>query len=191
MHRTILTVIILLAFSTLLAQSLEITDFQRLDSDMTARITAPKMDNYGKPMALLKISTALTGVSVTGSGYIDVETRIGEIRVYVSEGTFRIRLAVEGYERLTYNLPETAQSAVVYSMTLRGEKVADQIPVSFITKPEDAEKWLDGELLGTGDSYSVAIGEHTIEIRMHGYEPYRATIQVDEKNALFKDIIPC
>ena len=189
MHRNIFTFLIFLAFSTLLAQSLEITDFQRVDSDISARVTAPKMDNYGKPMALLKISTALTGVSVTGTGYCEVEAHTGELWVFVNEGTFNIKVAVKGYERLVYPLPETAKSAIVYRMKLRGEKVADQIPVSFITKPEDAEKWLDGELLGTGESFSVAPGNYALEVRKGGYQTYRETITVDGNNVLFKDIV--
>ena len=188
MHRIITTILIFLAFSTLLAQSLEITDFQRVDSDLSARVTAPKMDNYGKPMALLKISTALTGVSVTGTGLCEVEAHTGELWVFVNEGTFNIKVAVKGYERLVYPLPETAKSATVYRMKLRGEKVADQIPISFITKPEDAEKWLDGELLGTGESFSVAPGNYALEVRKGGYQTYHKTITVDEHNVLFKDI---
>ncbi len=188
MHR-IIVAIILLAFSTLLAQSLEITDFQRLDSDMTARVTAPKMDNYGKPMALLKISTALTGVSVTGSGYIDVETRIGEIWAYVSEGTFRIRLAVEGYERLTYNLPETAQSAVVYSMTLRGEKIADQVPVMFDTDPSVAEIFIDGNSVGRTQngklSTTTGAGSHAVRIVLDGFETVEEEQDIQIGNQAF------
>ncbi len=188
MNRIILTAFLLILCCILTAQSLEITDFRRVDSDVSARVTAPKMDNYGKPMALLKISTALTGVSVTGTGLCEVEAKTGELWVYISDGTFNIKVAKEGFERLVYPLPETAISATVYRMKLRGDRI-DKLTVSFITEPDDAEKWLDGDLLGTGDSYTVAPGEHRLQVKMQGYKSYSTTIIVDEKHVLFRDIV--
>ncbi len=188
MNRIIVTVFLSILCCILTAQSLEITDFERIDSDVSARVTASKLDNYGKPMALFKISTALTGVSVTGTGLCEVEAKTGELWVYVNEGTFNIKVAVEGYERLVYRLPETAKSATVYRMKLRGDRI-DKLNVLFITEPGDAEKWLDDELLGTGDSYIVTPGEYTLQVRKQGYKSYVTTIIVDEKHVLFRDIV--
>ncbi len=191
MHRIIVTIIVFLAFTSLLAQSLEITDFQRVDNDMTARVTAPRMDNYGKPMALLKISTALTGVSVTGTGYCEVEAKTGELWVYVGDGTFNIKVAVEGYERLVYPLPETAKSAIVYRMKLRGNTYNPHIEVLNLTfefNTDNVAISLDDKAFitafSTVSSFSLPAGSYSFTFRKDGYKTQTREITLTDDQSI-------
>ncbi len=189
MNRIVTTLFAIALCSILAAQTLEITDFQRVDNDMTARVNAPRMDNYGKPMALLKIATALTGVSVTGTGFCEVEAHTGEVWVYVNDGTFNIKIAVEGYERLVYNLPETAKSSTVYRMKLRGDNPLEQISVMFTTDPSGAEIIIDDRSIGKTQNgrlgATIGSGKHALKIVLDGFETVEDDLDIRVGNQGF------
>jgi len=115
---------------------------------------------------------------------------MGRWNVYVSPGERAIDVHAEGFKPLKVVLSSfginSVKSGEVYHLEITGNEF---ITISIIAEPNGAEKWLDGELLGTEDTYTVSKGEHLLEVKKSGYKEYTKTIKVEEEQVLFRDIV--
>ncbi|MDP8211200.1 MAG: SUMF1/EgtB/PvdO family nonheme iron enzyme [Candidatus Stygibacter australis] len=115
---------------------------------------------------------------------------MGRWNVYVSPGERAIDVHAEGFEPLKVVLSSfginSVKSGDVFHLKITGNK---SITISIIADPNGAEKWLDGELLGTEDTYTISKGEHLLEVKKSGYMDYTKTITVEEEQVLFRDIV--
>jgi formylglycine-generating enzyme len=188
--RFLLVLLILFAFSLLFAAEMMVKQpLSEVPGDL-ALVQNPVKDMSGRDCALVKISTDLAPFDKIESNQtpVNIVSRIGEVWVYLSPGDRRLYFTKTGYARFIYDIPITLMGNTVYTMTLTGGSTAAALPVSILTTPADAEKWLDGTLLGTGDSFSLARGEYRLEVRKTGFKIYAHTITIDDNNALIKDI---
>ena len=116
--------LLLLAISPqhLMAQNqIQVTSFQRMETDLTARVTAPRHDQNGEVCALLRIVTTDINFMFEPDalGIVSRVNKPGEIWLYVPRGARRISIMHERYGVLrNYFYPDIIEAATVYEMVL-------------------------------------------------------------------------
>jgi hypothetical protein len=139
--KKILTILLFTLFTgTLFAQSqISVQSFQKLGSDMTARIEAPKKDQNGDICAIIKVVTTQTGFTwdSDGLGIISAEPKVGEYWLYLPWGAKRLTIKHPQLGVLReYQYPVPIEKATVYEMVLTTGKV------STIVEPIVTGQWL-------------------------------------------------
>ena len=127
--KRILTILLFTLFTgTLFAQSqISVQSFRKLDSDMTARIEAPKKDQNGDICAIIKVVTTQTGFTwdSDGLGIISAEPKVGEYWLYLPWGAKRLTIKHPQLGVLReYQYPLPIEKATVYEMILTTGKVS-------------------------------------------------------------------
>ncbi|MDD3051413.1 MAG: PEGA domain-containing protein [Candidatus Cloacimonetes bacterium] len=115
----------------------------------------------------------------------------GRHEVYVQPNERMIEVYALGYKPLdvvlySYGIPYLDEGDV-YHLELTGDKKKD-FSLVVISNPADAEKWLDGELLGTGESFNITKGEHTLEVKKKGYTTIRKNFTANDQITTFRDM---
>lgn len=122
-------IINLLLFFTLfssLSAEIAVKSFRKLDSDMTARIDAPKKDQNGDVCAIIKVVTIQTGFiwEPDGLGIVSAENKGGEYWLYVPYGAKRLTIKHPQLGILRdYMYPLPIEKAMVYELVLTTGKV--------------------------------------------------------------------
>ena len=115
-----------------------------------------------------------------------------EYTFYVNDNQRVIEITHSDYEALEvrlladFNIEVHAQRVYEMKLTNVPEKIF--INVVIISQPADAEKIIDGKNLGTGQTFKLFIGKHTLKVQKNGYRSQTKTITVSESSTLFKDI---
>ncbi|NLR91923.1 PEGA domain-containing protein [Flammeovirga agarivorans] len=150
------------------AQKLSIIDFEHKQTDMDAKVNFPREDINGDKCAIIKVQTDRKdlefslGTSIQHEGVVQ---KIGEVWVYVPEGTRMISIASpELNKKANYNFPMSIKKSNVYSITLEvggkfifePEKKKSSY-VIFSTKPEGALVYVDDQFVGTAEEYGGEI----------------------------------
>ena len=81
---------------TVLAQSISVSSFKLLDTDLTANTAGTmEMDQNGETAALIKVVTTQTGFSFDGGalGIVKTKQTPGEVWVYIPRGAKKRRSA--------------------------------------------------------------------------------------------------
>jgi formylglycine-generating enzyme required for sulfatase activity len=180
--------LLLILFSLAWAEEFEVKSFELIGNDLTARVHEKK-DINEIPCAVLKIRTDITGpflietnLGVTGN----VEYKTGELVVYISENERQIRIAREGFIKMTYDIPLRPERWNTYQMVLTRKD--NSLPVVINSIPADAEKYIDGKLLGTDKLYNVERGTHTLLLKKAGYKNLERQITVSEENKYLENL---
>ena len=100
---------------------IRVNSFQRMETDVTARITSPKRDQNGEVCALIRIVTTEKELMFEADalGITARENKPGEIWIYVPRGARRISIMHNDYGVLrNYFYPDIIEKAVVYEMEL-------------------------------------------------------------------------
>lgn len=100
---------------------IQVTSFQRMETDVTARITAPQKDQNGEVCALIRIVTTAKDLMFEADalGITARENKTGEIWLYVPHGARRISIMHNDYGVLrNYFYPDIIEKAAVYEMEL-------------------------------------------------------------------------
>ncbi|NLA39788.1 MAG: SUMF1/EgtB/PvdO family nonheme iron enzyme, partial [Methanomicrobiales archaeon] len=186
-----LCILCFLFASTLLASNeFIIESFKALPNDMAGSVYAKK-DGNNEFCGLIKVKTGIKeDLDFSSSLKFNLfeKKKPGEYWVYVSPGEGRLTLYAEGFTPKHFHITsEKIESKRSYELLVRA-KEEQKIPVSILTDQVDAEKWLDGELLGTGDNFQVVPGKYRLSIKKEGYKEYSAEVLFDKDNALIKDI---
>ncbi|MCK4311272.1 MAG: SUMF1/EgtB/PvdO family nonheme iron enzyme [Candidatus Cloacimonetes bacterium] len=154
-------------------------------------------DADGKWAPVLIVKTELKGLGFKNIGRPTKHAPIynekkNEYKFYMNDKQRVVEITHSEYEPLVvrlladYNIEVHAQR--VYEMVLTNVPEKVFINVVIISKPSDAEKIIDGENLGTGQTFKLFIGKHTLEVQKEGYISKTKTITVSESSTLFKDI---
>jgi formylglycine-generating enzyme required for sulfatase activity len=133
--------------------------FTKLDNDLTARIAAPVRDRNNDLTALLKMVTNATGFDFDGGsiGIEKIEYKVGEVWVYIPEGSRAITIAHPQFKLLrNYTYPMPIEAGAVYEMVLaHGEliTVVKEQPLlsEFVvidSEPSGADLYLNGTAVG-------------------------------------------
>ena len=189
--------LLLLAISPqhLMAQNqIQVTSFQRMETDLTARVTAPKHDQNGEVCALLRIVTTDMNFMFEPDalGIVSRVNKPGEIWIYVPRGARRISIMHERYGVLrNYFYPDIIEAATVYEMVLEtgsNEKQAsaDANMQLLVMRPEPAtaDVYIDDEKMPTENgvfSATMKKGEHTYRVEAPMYAPEAGILRLEEK----------
>jgi PEGA domain len=158
-------------------------------------VNLPDKDRYdinGDLCGMLIVRTGIEEMNIDSPMRHRQINKPGEYWIVLSPGTSYVDLKKVDYATLMVDFRQSInriEAGKVYEMTIDGDGGGEFLPVSIIADPSGAEKWLDGELLGTEDTYTVKKGEYLLEVKMPGYNTYSKTITVDAEYVLFKDII--
>ncbi len=158
-----------------------------------------KRDADGKWAPVLIVKTELRGlgfrnVSQPTKHAATYDEGKHQYTFYMNDNQRVIEITHSDYEALEvrlladFGIEVNAQRVYEMKLTNVPEKVF--INVVIISQPADAEKIVDGENLGTGQSFRITTGEHTIDIEKMGYESKRnEVIIVSEEDNYFTFIM--
>ena len=170
---------------------ISVASFQRMESDLTARVTAPKRDQNGEICALIRIVTNVKDFMFEPDalGITARENKTGEIWLYVPRGARRISILHDqlGIMR-NYFYPEIIEKATVYEMVLntgdREDKPVVENNMQFLVfrpEPATANIYIDDELVPVENGLFNATmpkGEHTYRVEAPMYQPDAGIIQL-------------
>ena len=160
MKRVYIGYLLLLCSVIINAQSLSISSFRLLDSDLTANTTGTiEKDQNGEIAAIIKVVTTQTGFTFDGGslGIVKTIQKPSEIWVYVPRGLRKITISHPQLGMLRdyyFNIP--IEAARTYEMILVSGEVQTIVKqtrssqfVVFQLEPSNAIVEIDGEMLET------------------------------------------
>ena len=159
--RTVFCIIALsfLCNINIVAQELNVKSFVVKTNDITAR-TQPRQDNNKNDCALIKVQLAASGAVFSGNVVGDVSYNTSEYLVYMSEGSKRLSVKLEGYLPVEASFEDYGIKALegktTYVMTISGASVARQIEAPRIktgwiileSEPSGANVYINNEFVG-------------------------------------------
>lgn len=111
--KTIVTLFLSLIYGTSLAQNFTVTDFQESLQDV---ISTNVKDKNGNDCAIIKFSTEDKGFTIDNA--INSFENIGDLYVYLPEGTDAITIRHRVHRTLFYHIPIHIQSGCHYTATI-------------------------------------------------------------------------
>jgi hypothetical protein len=162
---------------------ISVASFNRMETDITARVTAPKRDQNGEVCALIRIVTNVKDLMFEPDalGITARENKTGEIWLYVPRGARRISILHDelGIMR-NYFYPEIIDKATVYEMVLNTGDGNDKPAVEnnmqfFVLRPEpaNANVYVDDEQVPIENglfSATMPKGDHTYRVEAPMYQ---------------------
>lgn len=161
---------------------IEVASFNRMETDITARVTAPKRDQNGEVCALIRIVTTVKDLMFEPDalGITARENKPGEIWLYVPRGARRISIMHDKYGVLrNYFYPDIIDKSTVYEMEVRVNDGTSHEPVDTNTQllvmrpdPADATIYIDDEKVPTKKGLFTATmkkGSHTYRVEAPMY----------------------
>lgn len=161
---------------------IEVASFNRMETDITARVTAPKRDQNGEVCALIRIVTTVKDLMFEPDalGITARENKSGEIWLYVPRGARRISIMHDKYGVLrNYFYPDIIDKSTVYEMEVRVNDGTSHEPVDTNTQllvmrpdPADATIYIDDEKVPTEKGLFTATmkkGSHTYRVEAPMY----------------------
>jgi len=138
--------------------------------------------------AAIKVISDMSGLSYqSNNGVVEVEKSPGVDMVYLQPDERVLEIYKSGYEPLRVILSDyniQLKSRQIWEMKVTGEK--KPLNVTILSDPPDAEKIIDGEVFGTGESFRIVPGEHELRLRKEGYRGITTRITVTEENTFFR-----
>ena len=178
------------------SQSISVSSFKLLDSDLTANTAGTmEQDQNGEVAALIKVVTTQTGFAFDGGamGIVKTKQTPGEIWVYVPRGSKKITIKHPQLGVLRdYFYPISIESARTYEMILLAGTVQtivqqtsnSQYLVIKVT-PADAVVELNNELLPTSDGIAekfVKLGSYEYRVQAPNYHTTAGMVEVTDPN---------
>lgn len=161
---------------------IEVASFNRMETDITARVTAPKRDQNEEVCALIRIVTTVKDLMFEPDalGITARENKPGEIWLYVPRGARRISIMHDKYGVLrNYFYPDIIDKSTVYEMEVRVNDGTSHEPVDTNTQllvmrpdPADATIYIDDEKVPTEKGLFTATmkkGSHTYRVEAPMY----------------------
>ena len=161
---------------------IEVASFNRMETDITARVTAPKRDQNGEVCALIRIVTTVKDLMFEPDalGITARENKPGEIWLYVPRGARRSSIMHDKYGVLrNYFYPDIIDKSTVYEMEVRVNDGTSHEPADTNTQllvmrsdPADATIYIDDEKVPTEKGLFTATmkkGSHTYRVEAPMY----------------------
>ena len=183
--------LILLTFAILLnvrisGQELLVKSMKAAPIDLSAS-TYERKDLTGEACGLVKVQLAATGAQFEGNVIGQVEYRTGEYWVYMTQGSYMLRIKHPDIVPLDVNFRDYGVSGVdgkvTYTLTLLmpqtgGPAQKQKLIVNY--SPATAMVIVDSKVYREDGHLEVdlPVGEHTYVIAEHGYESVEATIKL-------------
>ena len=174
------------------AQELTVKSFVVKTNDITAR-TQPRQDINGNDCALIKVQLAASGAEFGGNVVGNVSYNKSEYLVYMSEGSKRLSVKLEGYLPLEASFEDYGIKALegktTYVMTISGASVARQIEAPRIktgwiileSEPSGASVYINNEFVGNTplNNYKQSYGTYKYRLESPNYHPATGTIELN------------
>lgn len=170
---------------------ISVASFQRMESDITARVTAPKRDQNGEICAIIRIVTTEKELMFEPDalGITARENKTGEIWIYVPRGARRISILHDKLGILrNYFYPDIIEKATVYEMVLNTGGNEDKPVVEnnmqfLVVRPEPATAnvYIDDEQVPIENGLFNATmpkGEHTYRVEAPMYQSDAGVIKL-------------
>ena len=196
MKKFLIGYIFLLCSIIINAQSLSVSSFRLLESDLTANTTGTiEKDQNGEVTALIKVVTTQNGFTFDGGalGVVKTIQKPSEIWVYVPKGLKKITISHPKLGMLRdyyFNIP--IEAARTYEMVLTSGEIHtiikqntnSQYLVVKVTPPE-ATVELNNEILPTSNGFAqkfVKLGTYDYRIQAQDYHTAAGKVTVDDPN---------
>lgn len=176
---------------------IQVTSFHRMETDVTARISAPKKDQNGEVCALIRIVTTEKDFMFEPDalGIVARENKPGEIWLYVPRGSRRISVMHDKYGVLrNYFYPDIIDKATVYEMELSAGDASKAATVDsnmqlLVMRPEpaNADIYIDDEKMPTEKGLFTATmkkGTHTYRVESSMYAPEAGVIDLGSEQKI-------
>ena len=185
------------ATATEAQNKIQVTSFNRMETDVTARITAPQRDQNGEVCALIRIVTTEKGLMFEPDalGIVSRENKPGEIWLYIPRGARRISIMHDKFGVLrNYFYPDIIEKATVYEMEIQIGDGAQQTPANTNTQlivmrpdPATADNYIDDEKVPTENGLFTATmkkGTHTYRVESPMYAPEAGIIDLGSEQKI-------
>ena len=192
MKHYLIILLFIICFDNIHAQKLNVESFVVKTSDITAR-TQPRQDINGNDCALIKVQLAASGAEFGGNVVGIVSYNKSEYLVYMSEGSKRLSVKLEGYLPLEASFEDYGIKALegktTYVMTISGASVARQIEAPRIktgwiileSEPSGASVYINDEFVGKTplNNYKQSYGTYQYRLESPNYHPATGTIELN------------
>ncbi|MBN2830374.1 MAG: PEGA domain-containing protein, partial [Candidatus Cloacimonetes bacterium] len=156
-------------------------------------VNLPDNDRYdrnGNLCGMLIVRSGIKNLNIDSPMKHRQIEKNGEYWVILQDGCWYVDIKKVDYAPLEINFRESItkiDAGKVYEVTIDAltPEAGDLINISIISDPEDAEKWLDGKLLGTGKGFTVKKGTHQLELKKNGFKSQSRDINVSKDNFTF------
>lgn len=185
------------ATATEAQNKIQVTSFNRMETDVTARITAPQRDQNGEVCALIRIVTTEKGLMFEPDalGIVSRENKPGEIWLYIPRGARRISIMHDKFGVLrNYFYPDIIEKATVYEMEIQIGDGTQQTPTNTNTQlivmrpdPATADIYIDDEKVPTENGLFTATmkkGTHTYRVESPMYAPEAGIIDLGSEQKI-------
>lgn len=176
------------------AQTISVSSFKLLDTDLTANTAGTmEMDQNGETAALIKVVTTQTGFTFDGGalGIVKTVQKPSEIWVYVPRGLKKITISHPQLGMLRDYYPNIPiEAARTYEMILIAGEVQTVVKqartsqyVVFQLTPKNAVVELDGELLETNGGVAtkmMKLGTYSYRVQAPNYQPEAGSVTIDD-----------
>lgn len=193
MSKRFLSIFLLLfCFIDINAQKLTVDRFEVKSNDITAR-THPRQDINGVDCALIKVQLAAPHANFDGNLIGDVSYDTSIYMVYMSQGSKRLAIRLEGYLPLEVNFEDyeikSLEAKTVYVLTISGISATNPIEpartktgwIILNSEPSGATVYINDEFVGNTPltNYKQAYGTYNYRIEHPNYHPSTGTIELN------------
>lgn len=182
----------LLCFTSAHSQKLRVESFAVKANDLTAR-TQPRQDNNGVDCALVKVQLASSGATFGGNVVGDVKYNTSEYWTYMSKGSKRLSVKLEGYLPLEVNFDDydvnQLESKTVYVMVVSGVTTSQSLEAPRIktgwiiidAQPSGASVFINDEFVGNTPltNYKQAYGTYSYRVEHPNYHSSSGTLELN------------
>lgn len=194
MKRFSFIILTLLIFAKTFAQSISVSNFKLLDTDLTANTAGTmEQDQNGETAALIKVVTTQTGFTFDGGalGIVKTVQKPSEIWAYVPRGLKKITISHPQFGVLRdYYFPVAIEAARTYEMNLVTGEVQTKVKekrtsqyVVFQLTPTNAVVELDGDQLETTDGTAtkfLKFGTYNYRVNAPNYLPEAGKVNIND-----------
>ena len=194
MKRISCIILTLLIIANTFAQSISISSFKLLDTDLTANTAGTmEMDQNGETAALIKVVTTQTGFTFDGGamGIVKTKQTPSEVWVYIPRGSKKISIKHPQLGVLRdYYFPVAIEAARTYEMVLVAGEVKTIVKqagtsqyVVFQLNPENAQVEIDGIVLETNKGIATKMmkfGTYNYRVQAPNYLPEAGNVTVND-----------
>lgn len=179
-----------------------VTSFNRMETDLTARISAPRKDQNGEICALIRIVTPLKDLMFEPDalGITARENKTGEIWLYIPRGARRISIMHDKLGVLrNYFYPDIINKGTVYEMEIQANDGSQKTLVDTNTQlvvirpdPTTADIYIDNEKAPTVNGLFTATmkkGAHTYRVESPMYAPEAGVMDLGAEQKIMSVVL--
>ncbi len=173
------------------AQELKVKSMEVSPTDLSAS-THPRQDKNGVPCGLVKVQLAAVGAKYEGNVLGDTEYKTGEYWVYMSQGSYMLRIKHPNFVPLNVNFRDygirSVEPKTTYVLTLQipqgNQEIDDGMRYLVLNvEPKNSTVYIDNNIQEVQDgtvSIRLSKGVHAYRVEAPGYKPEIGNIDVED-----------